>query len=100
LKKIVDVFQNNDKIIFLAVQTVFEGIDVNTYDKILETQKRYDLNIPFGHDPGSGVSTIMQDYNIGGTPWFIFIDQEENVVFADFHINVHGTIRYLKEVLG
>lgn len=40
----------------------------------------------------------MEDYNTGGTPWFIFIDQENNVVFADFHINVDGTIKYLNEV--
>lgn len=99
LKKLVDAFQGNDKIVFLAVQTVFEGSHANTYDKILETQKKYGLKIPFGHDPGKRRSSIMEDYRTGGTPWFIFIDQENNVVFADFHINVDGTIKYLKETL-
>lgn len=98
LKKLVDAFEDSDKIAFLAVQTVFEGVHANTYDKILETQKKYGLEIPFGHDSGKGRSTIMEDYNTGGTPWFIFIDQENNVVFADFHINVDGTIKYLNEV--
>ncbi|QDH78568.1 TlpA family protein disulfide reductase [Echinicola soli] len=97
LKKLVDAFEGNDKIAFLGVQTVFEGAHANTYDKILETQKKYGLKIPFGHDPGKGQSTIMQDYRTGGTPWFIFIDKENNVVFADFHINVDGTIKYFKE---
>lgn len=99
LKKLVDEFEGNDKIAFLAVQTVFEGAHANTYDKILETQQKYELKIPFGHDPGNGRSTIMQDYRTGGTPWFIFIDNQDNVIFADFHINVEGTIQYLKETL-
>lgn len=99
LKRLVDAFEGNDKIAFLAVQTVFEGAQANTYDKILETQKKYGLKIPFGHDPGSGRATIMQDYQTGGTPWFIFIDERDNVVFADFHINVDGTIKYLTEEL-
>lgn len=98
LKKLADAFEGNKNIAFFAVQTVFEGAQANTYDKILENQKKYSLKIPFGHDPGKGQSTIMQDYQTGGTPWFIFIDQENNVVFADFHINVAGAINYLNEV--
>lgn len=99
LKRLVDEFGDNDKIEFLAVQTVFEGSHSNTYDKITETQKKYDLPIPFGHDPGEGRSTIMQDYRTGGTPWFIFIDENDTVIFADFHINVDGTIKYFNEIL-
>ena len=97
LKKLVDAFEGNEKIVFLAVQTVFEGSQANTYDKILETQKKYELKIPFGHDPGNGRSTIMEDFQTGGTPWFIVIDKADNVVFADFHINVDGAIGYLTE---
>lgn len=97
LKKLVDAFEGNEKIVFLAVQTVFEGNQANTYDKILETQKKYELKIPFGHDPGNGRSTIMEDFQTGGTPWFIVIDKTDNVVFADFHINVDGAIEYLTE---
>lgn len=97
LKKLVDAFEGNEKIVFLAVQTVFEGSQANTYDKILETQKKYELKIPFGHDPGNGRSTIMEDFQTGGTPWFIVIDKTDNVVFADFHINVDSAIGYLTE---
>jgi len=100
LKKLVDEFKENDNLAFLAVQTVFEGNHENTYAKILETQKKYDLKIPFGHDPGQGTSTIMTDYRTGGTPWFIFIDKEDNIVYTDFHINVDGVIKYLKEKLN
>jgi thiol-disulfide isomerase/thioredoxin len=99
LKKMVDAFDGNDKIAFFAVQTVFEGSHANTYEKIAKTQTKYALEIPFGHDPGTGRSTIMQDYGTGGTPWFILINQNNEIEFADFHINADGAIQYLKETL-
>lgn len=100
LKKMVDALKDNDKVVFLAVQTVFEGASKNTFDKIIETQKEYGLEIPFGHDDGSQVgesrSTIMTDYKTGGTPWFIFIDENDNIAFADFHVNTDAAIAFLK----
>jgi len=99
LQKLVNAFKDRDKIQFLAVQTVFEGRDKNTHEKIVKTQAKYGLSIPFGHDAVESRSTIMQNYRIGGTPWFIFIDEVDNVFFADFHINTDETIKYLKKVL-
>ena len=99
LKKMVEALEGNNKIAFLAVQTVFEGHNENTYDKMVETQKQYDLKIPFGHDAGDdgkSRSNIMTNYQTGGTPWFILIDKHNNVVFADFHLNVDNTIEFLK----
>ena len=67
LKKMVDALIDNKKIMFLAVQTVFEGHQENTLDKIIETQKQYDLKIPFGHDPGDessgNRSKLMTNYS-------------------------------------
>nr|WP_321236111.1 TlpA disulfide reductase family protein [uncultured Psychroserpens sp.] len=99
LKKMVEALSDNDSISFLAIQTVFEGYDANTYEKMLETQKQYDLKIPFGHDTGDDEksrSNIMTNYQTGGTPWFIFIDKHDNVVFADFHLNADAAIAFLK----
>lgn len=101
LQKMVDALKDNDNVAFLAVQTVFEGHHANTYDKMVETQKKYELKIPFGHDAGDddkSRSNIMTNYRTGGTPWFIFIDQNDNVVFADFHLNVDAAIKFLKEI--
>lgn len=101
LQKMVDALENNDKVAFLAVQTVFEGHHANTYDKMVETQKKYELKIPFGHDAGDdgkSRSNIMTNYQTGGTPWFIFIDQNNNVVFADFHLNVDAAIEFLSQI--
>ena len=101
LQKMVKALDGNRKVTFLAIQTVFEGFEANTYEKMVETQKQYDLKIPFGHDAGDdgrSRSNIMTNYRIGGTPWFIFIDKHNNVVFADFHINVEAAIKFLKEI--
>ncbi len=99
LKKMVDALKSYSNITFLAIQTVFEGHDANTYQKMVETQKKYDLKIPFGHDAGDdgkSRSNIMTNYRTGGTPWFIFIDKHDHVVFSDFHLNPDAAINFLK----
>ena len=99
LKKMVDALDGKEDVVFLAIQTVFEGHEDNTYDKIVDTQKRYALNIPFGHDAGDDntlKSNIMTNYKTGGTPWFIFIDKHDNVVYSDFHLNPVAAIEFLK----
>ncbi|HEY4197902.1 MAG TPA: hypothetical protein VGM63_20315, partial [Mucilaginibacter sp.] len=92
--------KGNKKIVFLAIQTVFEGREVNTFEKLVETQKKYELEIPFGQDDGNAstdnISDIMFNYRTGGTPWFIFIDVNRNVVFSDFHLDVENAIQYLE----
>lgn len=101
LKKMVTALEGNNNVVFLAIQTVFEGHHANTYDKIIETQKKYNLKVPFGHDAGDdgkSISNIMTNYKTGGTPWFILIDKHDNIVFADFHLNVEGAINVLKQI--
>lgn len=101
LQKMVEAFRDNDKVAFVAIQTVFEGHHENTYEKMVETQKKYGLRIPFGHDAGDdgkSRSNFMQNYHTGGTPWFVFIDQDDKVVFADFHINVEAAINALLSI--
>lgn len=94
--------KGNDKVVFLAVQTVLEGHHENNYEKMIEMQKQYDLKIPFGHDPGGKTShnrsNIIGNYKTGGTPWFIFIDQSNNIVLGDFHLNVKVAIDFLKDI--
>jgi len=102
LQEMTKALENNDSVTFLAIQTVFEGHHENTFDKIIEIQEKYGLEIPFGHDPGDADShnrsRVMQYYKTGGTPWFIFIDQENNVIFNDFHLNVGKAIEFLKTI--
>ncbi|MFB9057466.1 TlpA family protein disulfide reductase [Mariniflexile ostreae] len=101
LKKMVEALKDHAEVVFLAVQTVFEGHHENTFGKIVETQEKYHLKIPFGHDAGcdgKSMSTIMKHYQTGGTPWFLFIDKYDNVVFSDFHLNPDAAIEFLKKV--
>lgn len=102
LQEMTRTLKDNKNVTFLAIQTVFEGHHENTYDKIIEIQEKYGLKILFGHDPGDknsqNRSKIMQQYRTGGTPWFIFIDQNDNVVFNDFHLNVEKAIEFLKTI--
>ena len=87
---------------FAVVQTVFEGAEVNTFDRLRETQLRYGLELPFGHDHpaashGAVIPTVMQDYGTGGTPWFIVINPAGEVVFSDFQIDAD---RLIADVAG
>jgi len=102
LKKMVDALEGNDKVVFLAIQTVFEGRHANTFEKLKEIQKEYSICIPFGHDEGDesreNISSTMRNYRTGGTPWFILIDQNNKVIFNDFHLDDNKAIEYLKEL--
>lgn len=79
---------------FAAVQTVFEGHESNTFDRLREAQLRYGLEIPFGHDPDvGGVSSLMADFATGGTPWFIVIDPLGTVLHCDFQLDAERLTR-------
>ena len=102
LQEMVKALEDNDNVQFMAIQTVFEGASSNTYERMKEVQKQYDLHIPFGHDEGDettrNISSTMYNFRTGGTPWFIFVDENNNVVFNDFHLNTEKAIEYLKTV--
>ncbi len=99
LKKMVEALKEKNNVEFLAIQTVFEGREANTFERVVEIQKEYDLQIPFGHDTGNAstnnISSTMINYRTGGTPWFIFMDTNDVVVFNDFHLDVDKAIDYL-----
>jgi len=101
LKKMSIALADNDKVSFMAVQTVFEGAHANTYKRMQEIQKDYALDIPFGHDTGDATtgnrSGTMFDYQTGGTPWFIILDGQNKVVFNDYHLDTAMAIKLLKE---
>jgi thiol-disulfide isomerase/thioredoxin len=93
-------FESDPNVEFLAVQTVFEGKETNTVDKLLEYQQKYGLNIPFGHDlgdPSTGnYPSIMYNYRTGGTPWILVIDKKGVVQFSDFHIDPNGATELIR----
>ena len=81
-------FKDDPEVAFVAIQTTFEGHNVNTADKLQEMATRYKLKIPFGQSKGdTGTPEIMQKYRSGGTPWVVIIDQQGIVRFNGFHIS-------------
>lgn len=99
LQQLVESYGERDDIVFLAIQTVFEGFEVNTYEKMIEVQREYNLPIPFGHDRGNvdtqNRSSVMCDYHTGGTPWFIILDTNHQIVFSDFHLTPESVATYI-----
>ena len=83
---------------FAVIQTVFEGAETNTLDKLRINQLNYGLKIPFGQDiaaAGERYPTFMEDYRSGGTPWFTVIDPQGRVVYADFRLDAHRFLQAL-----
>jgi len=87
LVDLVDRYEGTDDVAFVAVQTVFEGFQVNTVQAGRKMAQEFGLDIPVGHDGSNGRrSTLMRRYRTGGTPWAIIIDKQGMVRFNGFHI--------------
>ena len=88
---------------FAAIQTVFEGFEVNTFERIRDNQQRYGLRIPFGHvgpEGGKSVPALMEDYRTGGTPWFVVIAPDGRVVFDGFQLHPGSLARALRPLVA
>ena len=90
LKKITQAYTDNDQVRFLAIQTVFEGYDFNTPDKLRKNQVKYALKIPMAHAAGNPdthkAPKIMRSYRSGGTPWTVIVDPTGRVIYNGFHV--------------
>ena len=74
---------------FAVIHTAFDDDPRNSQDKVRDAQIKYDLEIPFGHDPkiGENYPTFMTDYRTRGTPFFIVIDPNNEIAFGDFGLD-------------
>ncbi|KAB0269145.1 peroxiredoxin family protein [Microvirga brassicacearum] len=84
-----------------AIQTVFEGLDVNTFDRLRENQRRYGLRVPFGHAVAGSASedavpAIMEAFRSGGTPWFVVIAPDGRVVYDGFRLDAKSLVQALR----
>jgi len=105
LQKLKAAFPNDDKVAAAVIQTTFEGHSRNTFDALRKNQQRYELSLPFGHDPGDEglprdnpghYPNTMLSYRTRGTPWVTLIDPNGTVVFSDFHVDMDRLIPLLK----
>ncbi len=93
-------YQDNEDVIFVAIQTVFEGYQVNTSHKAKSTVDQFDLDIPVGHDAGNGAgSVVMRRYRAGGTPWAVIIDRNGYVQFNGFSIQSAQAVSLIDRLL-
>ncbi|MEE9131319.1 MAG: TlpA disulfide reductase family protein [Phycisphaerales bacterium] len=87
LVELVDRYETAEDVAFVAVQTVFEGYQINTAQAGWRMVQEFGLNIPIGHDGSNGKrSILMRRYRTRGTPWAIIIDKQGTVRFNGFHI--------------
>ena len=74
-------FADEDDIVFIYVQTVFEGEYYNTFDGGLEDLDTYGLTGWYAFDPepeGQNQPATMSMFHTRGTPYSIVIDKEGN----------------------
>jgi hypothetical protein len=104
LQKVTQAFKNENQVVFLAVQTVFEGHEYNSQDKLRKNQLEWSLNIPMAHAAGNpqthAVPEIMKKYRSGGTPWTVLIDPKGKVVYNHFHIQPPQAISIINQLLA
>lgn len=93
MKKLVDNLSDKG-FGFAVVHTAFDDDPFNSRERVRENQLKFDIKVPFGHDPKSGANypTVMQDYRTRGTPFFLVIDPKGFLVFADFSLDVDKLI--------
>lgn len=79
---------------FAVIHTAFDDDPRNNQDRIREMQLKYELKIPFGHDPkvGEAYPTFMNDYRTRGTPFFVAIDPAGQIIFGDFSLDADKLI--------
>ena len=96
LQKLSKHYKGDDKVAFVAIQTVFEGFLVNSVTAAKLIIAKYDLTMPVGHS-GSDVkrSEFMKNYKTGGTPWTVIIDKNSIVRFNNFHAEVDEIIEFM-----
>ncbi len=101
MQKVMSRFKGNDDVKFVAIQTVFEGFDSNTFDHAKQAAQKYKLTIPVGQSGEKGKrSEVMARYRTGGTPWVVIIDRDGVVRYNDFHIGVVQADKLIRESLN
>jgi hypothetical protein len=85
-KQLEDEYGTDGDVVFLYVQTVFEGSLYNTFDTGLSDLDLFEVKGAYGFDPGrsGGRPATMDMFMTGGTPYTIIIDKAGEVVEADF----------------
>jgi len=100
LVELLKRYKGNPDVEFVAIQTVFEGYQANTFANAKSVAQRYHLSIPVGHSGGSGKrSPLMARYRSQGTPWTTIIDRNGKILFSDFFVSPDVASTYLDQAV-
>lgn len=82
-----------------VIHTAFDDDPRNTQDRIHELQSEFKIPLPFGHDPkvGENYPTFMRDYGTRGTPYFIILDPNNQLIFSDFRLDPNKVVDVLSK---
>ncbi len=101
LQNLTKHYEGNDGIVFLAIQTAFEGFLDNTPDKLPVTAKKFGLKIPLGHyTKVPAFPGVSGAYKPGGTPWWVIIDRQGIVEYNGFILNEEEAIKGFDKMLA
>jgi len=96
LQKLIKHYEGDSDVVFIAIQTTFEGFESNGPQQAFATAKRYQLNIPVGQSGFSDKpSRFMSRYRSGGTPWTVLIGPDGRVKYNDFHISPEAAVKWI-----
>jgi len=99
LKKVMQHFGNDPGVVFVAVQTTFEGYSANGFRQAKDVAKKYELDIPVGQSgTRKSPSKLMRSYNTGGTPWTVIIDKDGVVRYNHYQIPPEDAIQIIKQL--
>lgn len=97
LRKLAEHYRGDDKVAFVAIQTVFEGYAVNTEEAAKKIIKQYKLTMPVAQSGAKGFrSEFMNRYRTGGTPWTIIVDKKGVVRFNGFRVDADKALPYIE----
>ena len=98
VKEYYDSKAEADKVEFVAIQTVFEGHDVNGPEAALESAARHGLtDIALGQDSGHPPAT-MANYRTGGTPCTVIIGPDRTVAADGFRVDANHAVALIDEL--
>ena len=98
LKKVQEKYADDKDVVFVAIQTVFEGFSTNTVAKGEATLKKFKLDIPLGYSGSkANPSKLMRNYRTRGTPWTIIIGKDGKVLADGFRIDTNQAIKLIEK---
>lgn len=86
-KEIETEYADNDDVVFMYIQTVFEGSHTNTFLNGIVDLDNYEVKGIYGFDPrqADGSSPVtMQMFNTGGTPYTIVLGKDGQPLISEF----------------